>query len=541
MTHWYINGVIKFIVIFLLGASYSDGNRVPRSSCSTRDLDIPNGDYSLMSGNTVVYYRCKDGYVIYGAIKLACFGDNWSSAKPKCIRNTCIMPNLTDILHIESEFNGAVLKFSCVVNYRLVGPYMIVCDGRNWSENIPVCEAWNPPTRCDFEDEGICGWLHHDKDDLDWIRHSGATETAQTGPMYDHTLGASGNGHYMYFESSSPTRIGHKAILQSPKYMANLSINKCLNFWYHILGTGDIGTLEVFIKPETENDTSKLQPVFVVGVNKGSEWQEQNVTVTPQCVPFQIFFVATRRGSYRSDFAIDDVQLVDCSGNFNSQTAAACLTSAPPLSSTRAASTTATYTTLITNTSTGMPLSTVPSTIKYTPTLITTPQPEVITTEKVSQTTTQTPAERTTTMDSKTTLHPAATTMNIISKTTQDKSQIQSSQLTTQALFIITNKSAQALFNITKETLAFTVNPGVPSSDPKGHHMHEMNGPSKIGYALIGVGVVVIATAVIGICLVIYRREIQKNEARVSASSINPLYTIISNKNDYDKNDDVFK
>ena len=55
-------------------------------------------------------------------------------------------------------------------------------------------QAFSPPTKCDFEDAGLCSWEHHDSSDVRWSLHSGATATSRTGPAYDHTLGAHGKG-----------------------------------------------------------------------------------------------------------------------------------------------------------------------------------------------------------------------------------------------------------------------------------------------------------------------------------------------------------
>ena len=41
----------------------------------------------------------------------------------------------------------------------------------------------------------------------------------------------------MYFETSSPTRTGHKAMLLSPLYPKSYS-RRCFKFWYHILAVG---------------------------------------------------------------------------------------------------------------------------------------------------------------------------------------------------------------------------------------------------------------------------------------------------------------
>ena len=42
---------------------------------------------------------------------------------------------------------------------------------------------------CDFEEEGLCGWIQDTNDDFDWIWTKGGTPTDETGPDGDHTTG----------------------------------------------------------------------------------------------------------------------------------------------------------------------------------------------------------------------------------------------------------------------------------------------------------------------------------------------------------------
>lgn len=42
---------------------------------------------------------------------------------------------------------------------------------------------------CDFEQSDLCGWRQSTKDDFDWSRHSGQTQSGHTGPQTDHTHG----------------------------------------------------------------------------------------------------------------------------------------------------------------------------------------------------------------------------------------------------------------------------------------------------------------------------------------------------------------
>lgn len=55
---------------------------------------------------------------------------------------------------------------------------------------ILVDDECPPPGSCDFEDD-TCTWTNsHDGDDnFDWIRHTGSTDSFNTGPTADHTEG----------------------------------------------------------------------------------------------------------------------------------------------------------------------------------------------------------------------------------------------------------------------------------------------------------------------------------------------------------------
>lgn len=40
-----------------------------------------------------------------------------------------------------------------------------------------------PPVNCDFEDNNICSWTRAKNDKFNWLLHSGATESPNTGPL----------------------------------------------------------------------------------------------------------------------------------------------------------------------------------------------------------------------------------------------------------------------------------------------------------------------------------------------------------------------
>lgn len=41
-------------------------------------------------------------------------------------------------------------------------------------------------SRCNFEN-GMCDWVNHPENKMNWTIHSGPTETDSTGPNHDHT------------------------------------------------------------------------------------------------------------------------------------------------------------------------------------------------------------------------------------------------------------------------------------------------------------------------------------------------------------------
>ena len=66
-------------------------------------------------------------------------------------------------------------------------------------------------------------FIPYTDDDFDWRRLSGPTGNSDTGPNSDHT----GQGLYIYIETSSPRQPGDKAELTSPvfQYQRFVSVN----------------------------------------------------------------------------------------------------------------------------------------------------------------------------------------------------------------------------------------------------------------------------------------------------------------------------
>ncbi|CAH3142232.1 unnamed protein product [Porites lobata] len=161
-----------------------------------------------------------------------------------------------------------------------------------------------PPTPsatiCSF-DASMCGFLQDKNDKFDWTRQKGPTLSSGTGPSSDHT---SGNGYYMYIETSSPRVSGDNAKLRSPSL--KFSGNMCLGFFYHMYGS-NIGSLKVSINGKE---------VFSRSGNKGNTWLKASVTISSIVGSHQIIFEGVRGKSFEGDIAIDDFSLTSgsCAG-----------------------------------------------------------------------------------------------------------------------------------------------------------------------------------------------------------------------------------
>eukprot|EP00794_Sanderia_malayensis_P017044 gene17044-18759_t len=164
-----------------------------------------------------------------------------------------------------------------------------------------------PKGSCDFE-RGLCGYSNIDDDKFDWIRHSGATPSIQTGPSKDHTLGTS-LGHYMYIEASAPRKRGDYAHIASEVFKVNPQYNWCVSFWYHMNGmtTGKL-ILESRYKTSWSRGRYYYRNHWSETGNHKDAWHWVQVTVS-QSYDFQIVFEGSIGSSYTGDIAIDDISV----------------------------------------------------------------------------------------------------------------------------------------------------------------------------------------------------------------------------------------
>ncbi|CAH1231916.1 MALRD1 [Branchiostoma lanceolatum] len=163
---------------------------------------------------------------------------------------------------------------------------------------------------CTFELSSICGYRQDIHDSAEWTWHQGQTGTSNTGPGFDHTLGTA-QGHYMYFEASSIDP-GVTARLLSPTLpiipLSSSQTSYCLKFWYHMYGL-HIGTL---IVKRIESGGSEVS-LWSLSDEQGNFWQQGQLPFDGT-TEYAVVFEAVRGSSYRGDIAIDDVDVIQYSG-----------------------------------------------------------------------------------------------------------------------------------------------------------------------------------------------------------------------------------
>ncbi|XP_022096405.1 MAM and LDL-receptor class A domain-containing protein 1-like [Acanthaster planci] len=157
-----------------------------------------------------------------------------------------------------------------------------------------------PPGYCDFQ-EDLCGWYNEPNDDqLDFERSSGATQSYNTGPSYDHTYGTQ-NGYYVFLETSWATK-GDEAWLVSEHFQPSTT-GDCLTLWYHMYGQGVDKMQVAQMDPTTKTKTVKQ----TVNGNQGDAWHELQVDLSSPTASYQIVIIAVVGKNYTSDIAVDDL------------------------------------------------------------------------------------------------------------------------------------------------------------------------------------------------------------------------------------------
>lgn len=157
---------------------------------------------------------------------------------------------------------------------------------------------------CDFESD-TCKYTHGSDDaQFSWVRNSGRTHTSDTGPDFDHT---SGEGYYMYIESSSPRVEGDKAVLVSPWIEDEAPCN--LQFYTYMRGSS-MGEFNMYIEMD---DGTRINKVKLDEASSAeTTWKLNTVKLIGIEGRFRILFEGVRGRGIRGDIGLDDIRYEQC-------------------------------------------------------------------------------------------------------------------------------------------------------------------------------------------------------------------------------------
>lgn len=153
---------------------------------------------------------------------------------------------------------------------------------------LDSCFLTAPELQCDFE-KGLCSWEQEQSggDVFDWARISGPTPTLNTGPLRDHTLGT-GDGHYLYIESSLPQEFKDTAVLLSqvfqPTYQSSPQKKCVFRFHYHMFGL-QVFSLAVYLRTTATGLGEMLWEKYG---HQGNLWHRETLYLR-SAKPFQVF------------------------------------------------------------------------------------------------------------------------------------------------------------------------------------------------------------------------------------------------------------
>ncbi len=212
------------------------------------------------------------------------------------------------------------IKFNAVGNYTIT----LIVTNANGSDTIiksnyiSVTAPYTVPSVENFQsfivdNNGGAGtwnhnWTFNNTGGFIWRANKGYTPSANTGPLYDHTLGTNA-GVYLYTEASNPSQAGDVANLISPCISLPASGNINLSFWYFMYGSSITGLhVDIFSNGAWINDLFTLTGQQQNSQN--SSWQKANVSLASylgNTVKFR--FRVIRGADYKGDVAIDDVKI----------------------------------------------------------------------------------------------------------------------------------------------------------------------------------------------------------------------------------------
>ncbi|MBI1316885.1 PKD domain-containing protein [bacterium] len=192
-------------------------------------------------------------------------------------------------------FTTTCLPFAAPYNQNFDGNLWTAgTGGNNQNDAIDPCWTRSPGTQTGFPSSFF------------WGTALGITQSFNTGPAVDHTLGTN-QGKYIFTEATNAA--GTTATITSPQIdLGPLNVPE-LRFWYHMYGT-NIGTLTV----EADNGSGWTPVWSLTGQQQTTESAPWLEAVVPMAAfvddTVRIRFSTNRLGGF-GDVSIDDVALLE--------------------------------------------------------------------------------------------------------------------------------------------------------------------------------------------------------------------------------------
>ena len=182
-------------------------------------------------------------------------------------------------------------------------------DSANFGPGFPLPGKPAPTTKspailpsihdCDFE-KNFCAWKNDYTRPLNWTRYRGSTDSYETGPSVDHTLGTT-LGWYIYLEASYPAKQNDTCRLVSALVSSTSTVN-CLTFYYHMRGR-HVGRLNILVRPENTNESLAWSKEG----NQGNFWIKGQVNMDYDSI-YTIIFEGVRGNDYEVIFIFHSTQ-----------------------------------------------------------------------------------------------------------------------------------------------------------------------------------------------------------------------------------------
>lgn len=183
-------------------------------------------------------------------------------------------------------------------------------------QNNPIFSSF--PFEETFESEIVCAtacgtlcplagnWSNSTEDDADWIVNKGGTQTGNTGPTVDQTLGTV-DGNYLYIESSTPCNPSKEAILTSQCIDVSTINTPQLTFWYHMFGAS---TGVLYIEVDTAGLWYTVDTLLGQQQLQGTDpWLKRSVTLPSISGTIRVRLRGVTGTGVFGDMAIDDLTI----------------------------------------------------------------------------------------------------------------------------------------------------------------------------------------------------------------------------------------